>query len=509
MVSLRTFSLAAVALVFTNAVRADESLASKIEAVIKAPEYQSARWGILVVDAETNKVVYEQNADKLFSPASVTKLYSCGAALAALGKDYKFDTPVYRRGEFSGGVLKGDLILVASGDFALGGRTMADGRMAFKDHDHIYAGFLDTNTELTDTDPLAGIKALAHQVKEAGVKEIKGDVLIDDRLFEHARGSGSGPDIVTPIMVNDNIIDVTVKPGAEAGEPAQVEFRPKTDYIQIDAKVATVSSGKPRITTERVGPQRYVVRGTIAVASKPVVRICPVDEPNGFAQALFIEALRKEGITVDASILKPPTAELPEKESYAKLMRVALLTSPPLSEALKVTLKVSHNLYASCLPMLLAVKSGKRTLTDGLSLQGKALKDLGVDIKTVSFQSGAGGGNGDRATPRTTVQLLQKFAARADAAEFRAMLPILGDDGTLVDVVPKDSPARGKVVGKTGTYTDADLLNGRVLLRSKALAGYMTSASGRPLIYAMFVNDVLLAPGGDATREGKARREGV
>ena len=424
--------------------------------------------------------------------------------LASLGKDFKFETPVYRRGDVAEGVLRGDLILVASGDFAMGGRTLSDGTMAFKDHDHIYAGFMDTQTEVTDTDPLAGIKSLAHQVKEAGINRIRGDILVDDRLFEHSKGSGSGPDIVTPIMVNDNIVDVIVKPGAAAGDPASIEFRPKTDFIHIDADVSTGATLRPRITTERVGPQRYVVRGAIPLGAKPAIRICPVDDPNGFARALFIEALRKEGVVVDASILRPSSAELPEKESYKKLPRIAVLTSPPFSEALKVTLKVSHNLYASTLPLLLAVKAGKRSLPEGLALQGKSLGDLGVDVKTVSFQSGAGGGNSDRATPRTTVQLLQKFAARPDAAIFRAMLPILGEDGTLVDVVAKDSPAKGKVVGKTGTYTDADLLNERVLLRSKALAGYMTTAAGKPLVYAMFVNDVPLPAGADATREGKA-----
>ena len=76
-----------------------------------------------------------------------------------------------------------------------------------------------------------------------------------------------------------------------------------------------------------------------------------------------------------------PTAELPEAESYAKLTRVAMYRSPPLSEALKVTLKVSHNLYASTLPLLLAVKDGKRTLADGMRLQGKVLAELGVDVE--------------------------------------------------------------------------------------------------------------------------------
>src|SRR5262245_14867707 len=125
----------ALALAVAPAARADESLASKIEAVINAPAYQHSRWGILVLDLATRKVVYERNPDQLFAPASVTKLYSCAAALVSLGPDHRFETPVYRRGQVEEGKLAGDLILVAQGDLTLGGRTRADGTLAFTDDD--------------------------------------------------------------------------------------------------------------------------------------------------------------------------------------------------------------------------------------------------------------------------------------------------------------------------------------------------------------------------------------
>src|SRR5947209_8504161 len=80
-------------------IHAEENLAQRVEAVINGPDYKQARWGVLVVDAQTGKAVYEHNADHLFLPASTTKLYSCAAALDALGPDHRFETPVYRRGE--------------------------------------------------------------------------------------------------------------------------------------------------------------------------------------------------------------------------------------------------------------------------------------------------------------------------------------------------------------------------------------------------------------------------
>jgi D-alanyl-D-alanine carboxypeptidase/D-alanyl-D-alanine-endopeptidase (penicillin-binding protein 4) len=482
---------------------ADEGLAKAIDGIINGPNYQQSRWGILIVDAQTGSTIYEHDPDRMFIPASTTKLYSCATALDAFGPDYRFETPVYRRGEVKNGRLYGDLILVASGDLTLGGRTDAGGKFAFTNHDHIYANG-DTRAILTDTDPLAGLKDLARQIKAAGITRVSGDVLIDDRLFHRAAGSGSGPAAVSPIVVNDNGVDAIITPADKAGEPAIVRMRPETSFIHMDAQVKTVAKGSPvRLTIEEAGTNGFTIRGQIPVNSKPWTRIYPVRDPAGFARALFMDMLRQEGITLDASALRPPQGELPEQDGYAKLTRVAVFRSPPFSEAIKVTLKVSHNLYASTLPLLVASKNGKRTLPEGLHLQRKFLSDLGVQVETISFGGGAGGANADSVTPRATVKLLQAMAKRPDYSVFHDALPILGVDGTLHDSVPSDSPVRGKVHAKTGTLMWHDVMNDRLILRSKALAGTLTTAGGRELFVAMFVNDVPLPKGVQTTREGK------
>jgi D-alanyl-D-alanine carboxypeptidase/D-alanyl-D-alanine-endopeptidase (penicillin-binding protein 4) len=432
-------------------------LQTEIEAVINGPDYKHAHWGILVVDLESGKVIYELNADKLFAPASVTKLYSVATALDALGADHRFQTPVYRRGEVSeAGHLQGDLVLVASGDLSMGGRTDREGRIVFKDSDHTYANG-NTTAELTEPDPLAGLDDLARQVAAAGIKRIRGDVLIDDRMFAKAGGSGSGPSRLTPIMVNDNLIDMVITPAASAGLPATVTWRPQTAAYQVDAQVETTAEGRStaiRITAPR--PGRLVVRGQIPVG-----------------------------------------------HNYEKLTRVALLTSPPFSESAKLILKVSHNLHASTLPLLVAVKHGKRTLPEGLRLQHDFLGRAGVAVDTISFGGGAGGSRADYTTPRAAVELLRHMATRPDFAVYEAALPVLGVDGTLAAVVKPDSPARGKVHAKTGTLSFENTLNARHLLTSKALAGYMTTTKERRLAFAMFVNHTHLPKSTDTTREGR------
>lgn len=476
-------------------------LSERIGEVTGRAEYKHGRWGILIVDAKSGDVVYEQRADEMFVPASTTKLYSCAAALGELGPDYRFRTRVVARGDIKDGVLYGDLVLIASGDLSFGGRNKPDGTMAFANSDHTYADANATTGELTDTDPLAGLKELSAAIKMGGINHVTGEVLVDDRLFEPAIGGGTGPTHLTPIIVNDNVVDFSITNNSDG---VRVSMRPETSYVRFDARIAAEGSAPPKVTVAKEGPGFVSLRGRMPQSRTTLLRSWPVDDPALFARCLFIEGLRKQGVDVVASPLAPPRSALPDKDRMDQLKEVASFTSPPLSEATKVTLKVSHNLYAGTLPLLLAAKRGKRTLPEGLAIQRQFFKNLGLETSAMSFAGGAGGALADSTTPRATVQLLRQLRSRSEYSAFEAGLPILGVDGTLADVVNQNSPARGHVRAKTGTLNWHDLMNDRLLLRSKALAGTMTTKSGRELIFAMFVNDVPLAPGITPSREGRA-----
>jgi D-alanyl-D-alanine carboxypeptidase/D-alanyl-D-alanine-endopeptidase (penicillin-binding protein 4) len=482
---------------------AEVSLTGKLESVIDGPDYRHATWGILVVNGKTGETVFERNAETMFAPASVTKLFSCAAALVAIGADARTETVVYQRGPVINGTLRGDLILVAAGDLTFGGR-MKDGKVVFKDKDHTYANSGLSESELTDTDPLGALSALAKQVKDAGITQIEGEVLIDDRLFARTRGSGSGPDAVSPIMVNDNVVDIVITPGAKEGEAAKVTTRPESGFYQVDSLVSTGSEKSPvTIRLMPVGPNHFAVRGKVPAGGKPQVRIYPVEEPALFARALFIESLRRNGVKAAAAVLRPAMIDLPQRDGYEKLVKVACFKSPPFREAIRVTLKVSHNLYASTLPSLIAASNGFTSAEAGLREQRKILKDLGVDVNQIAFGGGAGGAPADHVTPRATVQVLQGMAKRPEWDAYKSALPVMGVDGTLADVIEAGSPARGKVHAKTGTLIWSDTSNSRFLLKSKALAGTMTTKGGTPLYFAIFVNNVPLPEGVGSSREGK------
>ena len=484
---------------------ADDTLSQRIEKIIDAPEFKHAHWGILVGELESEQALYERNADKLFAPASTAKLFTVAAALDELGAEHRFETPAYARGEIDqGGRLRGDLILVASGDLTMGGRTDAQGGIAFKDNDHTYAGFAG-RADLTAENPLAGLDELARQVAAAGIRRVSGNVLIDDRLFETAHGTGSGPSLLTPIMINDNVLDITIAPG-EAGSPATVRWRPETATFQLDAEVDTVAAGEAsavQVTTQ--DGRRIIVRGKIAAGAKPMVRIHEVADAASFARGLLIEALRRAGVHVEASPLVDNDAGLlPPRDGYAALKQLAMLKSPPFSESAKLILKASHNLHASTLPLIVAAKHDQWTLADGLRRQHDTLARLGVDVDSISFGGGAGGDRADYVTPRATVQLLRKMATRPDFSAYHAALPVLGVDGTLAHAVASESPARGKVHAKTGTLMWTNVMNGTQILNSKALAGYVGDSSAkRRLVLAVFVNQVQIAREDDRERIGR------
>jgi D-alanyl-D-alanine carboxypeptidase/D-alanyl-D-alanine-endopeptidase (penicillin-binding protein 4) len=475
---------------------ADEELDKAIQQITHQPHFKQAHWGAFFVDRKNGQPVYEYNVHKLFAPASTTKLYSVACALDALGADHRFHTPVVRHGQVNEqGELKGDLILVASGDLSFGGRTTPDGQIAFKNADHTYANG-NADGELTEPDPLAGLNDLAKQVLAAGIRHVQGDVLIDDRLFDRAESSGSGPTHVAPIVVNDNVVDLIIEP-TEVGHVAKLTSRPHTSAIHIESKIVTVEHGKPLSTTiHDLGHGRVSITGQIPHGHKPLIRVYEVHDAAAFARTLFIEALQRVGVKVDAPTLASASPHpLPTSAEVKALPQVAIHTSLPFSESIKLILKVSHNLHASTLPLLVANKHGQRTLADGLKQQHTFLKRVGVDVDTISFGGGAGGARADFTTPLATVQLLQHMSTRSDFPAYYNALPRLGVDGTLSKNIAHDSPARDKVQAKTGTLYSDNVMNGSTLMTSKALAGYMTTAKGRPLTFALFVNNAHIRDG--------------
>jgi D-alanyl-D-alanine carboxypeptidase/D-alanyl-D-alanine-endopeptidase (penicillin-binding protein 4) len=155
-------------------------------------------------------------------------------------------------------------------------------------------------------------------------------------------------------------------------------------------------------------------------------------------------------------------------------------------------LKVSQNLHASITPFVIGAVIGHATDkidASGFGLEKEMLTKAGLDVSGASQSDGAGGAQGAFYTPEFMVRYLAFMSRQADFATFHRALPILGKDGTLVDI-QKESAGAGHVFAKTGTFGAPDLLNATSMLTGKGLAGYFTTKAGRPMAFAFFINHV-------------------
>jgi PBP4 family serine-type D-alanyl-D-alanine carboxypeptidase len=471
-----------------------------INPIIGRPEFRHAWCGIAFLDLDTGQPVYELNADKLFTSASTTKLLTEGTALALLGPDYRFTTRIYRTGEIGAdGTLDGDLVLVASGDPNLSGRIRPDGTLAFENEDHSYGG--DPETRAVPGDPLQVIRELAAQVAAKGIRTVHGRVRVDVSLFpEGERELGTGT-VLSPIVVNDNVVDVTVGPGAAPDAPAVLTASPSTSYLHFVNQVKTGAAGSRPALSDPVdvanpdGTHTVTVAGAFPAGMTPILYSYPVPEPSRFAATVLREALAEKGVRVepgtDGTATSAPAAPYPADHAVAEHV------SPPFREEVKVTLKVSQNLHASITPKLLGALLRKNDEQTGFDLERDFLAAAGLDLSGAQQADGAGGDA--HFSPSFMVHYLAAMAKRKDFPLFLAALPVLGRDGTLALIQP-DSPAAGHVFAKTGTFTVGDPLNRRVLVTGKGLAGYLTTVGGRHLAFALYVNNVSVSQEPDQVR---------
>src|SRR5215510_4089230 len=284
-----------------------------IQAIFDKPLYKHSLWGLRVVDLDTGEVLINLRPDYDFFIGSVRKVFSVGELMNEVGAAHTSVTPIHRQGEIGeGGVLHGDLILVASGDLTMGGRTNPDGSIAVSNLDHNEANTL-RNAILTAPNPLAGYINLAQQVAAAGIAQITGDVVIDDRLWVPFNFRQEFD--VRPIFVNDDCVDLLINP-AFLGDPASVDWRPVSAALEVASTLLMTAPGTQDIVKpDPELPQCIGTPGcTAAITGQlptdfvppltnafPLIRTFRIVEPANYARTVFIEALAAAGVVVDVA----------------------------------------------------------------------------------------------------------------------------------------------------------------------------------------------------------------
>ncbi len=475
-----------------------------IQAVFDKPLYKDATWGLRVIDSR--KILIDLKPHYNFFIGSVRKVFSVGELLNEVGPNRTYNTPVYHQGEIDdAGVLQGDLILVASGDLTMGGRTNPDGTIAISNYDHNEADSLG-NAVLTSPNPLAGYIALAQQVAASGIKEIAGNVVIDDRLFQPFNFRDEFG--LKPIFVNDDVVDLTINP-TTPGSPASVVWRPISAALGVDNTLVTSAPGSDyTLKLDPELPQCIGAPGCTAAItgqlptdfvppltnSFPLVQTFRIVQPSNYARTVFIEALEAAGVTVAAAPVAPnPVHLLPPKNSYPADAKVAELTGMPYSDYARFVLKISYNIGADTSLLLFGLTHGVDNMKDALRVERKNLTShYGIPDDEFFFVDGSGGGATTATNPAVT-KMLTDMTIRSTFPVFFDSLPILGVDGSLAFVTdfqsdPSLTGATGQVRAKTGTFVQGSERG--LVLKGQAFGGYINAKSGKRLIYELVVDNV-------------------
>ena len=438
-------------------------LAQRLAALVEsAPAAVRGVTGVHVVDLASGSPVYAYNENQLLLPASNMKLFTAALALSRLGPDYRFETRLVREPS-------GSLILIGGGDPSMSGRVYP----------------YDAKSKPLPS--LHAIEELADQAVAAGLREVDGDVVGDDRRYiwspypeswtaDDAQRDFGAP--VSALTLNDNVVTITVRPGARAGDLARVELDPPFEYFLLDNRVTTVDvNGAGTLRVTRVpGSRQVLLSGTIHTGTATLREVVPVDDPALFAAHALYDALLRRGVAVRGRpVARHRIDQISGPEEGTVLAR---RSSPPLSELLQTTLKVSQNLHAEMLLREVGfAKQGQGTVAAGLREMRTLLTELRIAPSSWVSEDASGLARNDEVTPRAVAQLLTAMMAGDQRELWRGLLPVGGQDGTLSARLCCVSD-NVSIRAKTGS-----------LSRAVALSGYAESRENGRLAFSILVNN--------------------
>jgi D-alanyl-D-alanine carboxypeptidase/D-alanyl-D-alanine-endopeptidase (penicillin-binding protein 4) len=446
-------------------------LQQQLSTHLSQPKFEAALWGVKVVSLDSGKVIFEQNPQKLLSPASNSKLYTVALALDRLGANYRIKTSLYSVAKpNSSGVLKGDLLVFGRGDPTI-------------------------NARLHNNNIYAALEPLVAALTNASVRHITGDLIGDD-CYIHGPPYGSGwawDDTesyygaeISALTINDNTLQVSVKPGSKPGEPCALTLSPATSYVTFSNRTETVTNaGRRTISFYRPLNENVIyVTGKMPLENPSYNDDLTVHNPAGLFVSFFREALARHGIKIGGAVRTVGWLERQADPIHIeKLVELGSVESPPISDIAREVMKPSQNLYTDLLLAHVGEQhrnpetSPNETSEDlGIRELNKFLSEAGVKKGDVFFEEGSGLSRNNLTTPNATIALLQFMHRHKYADAYLNALPIAGVDGTLRNRM-KGTVAANNVRAKTGTLRWANSLSGQV-----------TTAAGERLLFSIMLN---------------------
>jgi D-alanyl-D-alanine carboxypeptidase/D-alanyl-D-alanine-endopeptidase (penicillin-binding protein 4) len=423
-------------------------------ALLVAPaQAQEELRGVLAVRGETT--IAQENAERLFVPASVQKLVVAAAALHYLGPDHRIVTELRMTGSLepsSDGLhLDGDLVLVGAGDPTWNRRHRGG-------------------------DARAALRELAGAVAARGIRTVSGSLVLDTSAFPGRRvpldwsvgdtsfAYGAGP---SALALDENVLTVTARAGGLWG-PAVLAGSGEYEWMNRSTTVPSHRHGRGTLDFQPIwGTRTIVVRGEFPI-TEPIfgVRLAAPDAVERVGAEL-LGMLADRGVAVAGGVLvsseRRPMASDP----------IASSVSPPLREILPAILEDSNNWYAEMLLRHLALaETGEGRMDHGLDLAATFLeRTVGNSRRSFVLDDGSGLSPYNLLSPRAVVDLLRWSWAQPWRQVLVEALASAGE-GTLAGwgTLPP-------VLAKTGT-----------LRHTQSLAGVLDPTAADPVFFAVFLN---------------------
>ena len=448
------------------------SLVQRLDALLDQPPFNRVSWGVSVVD-DRGRSLYQRNADRLFVPASNTKLVVAAVATALLPPTYRMRTSVYVNGTLQDGVVDGDLVLYGRGDPTWSERCFG----------------IDTLAPGACDSTFTAIDAIADSLLARGVRHVTGKIVGDGSYFE--------PTLVHPswnvfdtnwwyaapvsgLGFHDNSVDFRITPAESVGPPPTITWSPELGMFSFENRARTGPRGRSTIGDNfyRVpGTMDIWAEGTAALGRDPWIESFALPDPNRYAARALAYALQRRGVAVEGGA-SSTTDSLATRAARCCGAPMAEYLGRPLTDIVFPILNTSQNWFAEMLLKTLGREvSGQGSWDAGLDAERRFLIDsMGIDSTAFSLEDGSGLAAGNLVSPNAFTKLLSFISAHPRRAPFFAALPRSGQPGSLLRRF-LGTPLEGRVIAKTGSID-----------RVNTLSGYIERPNGHPLIFSIEAN---------------------
>jgi serine-type D-Ala-D-Ala carboxypeptidase/endopeptidase (penicillin-binding protein 4) len=438
--------LAALLAILAAASAVAQPLPRTVRDALRAAHVPTDAAAIVVQGVDADKPRLAHRAYESVNPASVMKVITSFAALELLGPAFTFHTDVLARGKLDNGVLDGDLVIRGGGD----------PRLTYE-----------------------RLWQLAHRLRTRGVREIRGDVILDRGYFapvpydpasfdrEPRRAYNVAPDA---LLVNFQAIDFRFIPDAETvrvlPEPDLPTVRAASRIRRVSEPCTSYRRNLKYDVEENAGITQVTFSGTYSSECGERTWPLAVMDAQRYFEAAFRWVWAEAGGTIRGRFRMDATP--------ADAFLVLRHESDPLPVLVRDMNKFSNNVMARHLFLALSAQEGAPAQAQASArIVHQWLASRDIDDTALILENGSGLSRDERVSATLVARVLKAAWQSPVMPELAGSFPLLGVDGTLKTHRP----------GAVGAH-----LKGGTLTGVQAAAGYVLDAKGRRWIVVMILN---------------------